>query len=402
MLVQPVFVTLFYLLGKANPSIGAVLGGVIGLGISAYMIELLLFLIGMWLFQRLGMSARVLFLAHFDRQILKETFSFGIFEMLGSLIISAGAALEIWITQYRLINYTEIWGNWGLAQNFIFAFTVSTNLYDGTMPAISEAISNGKKKLCQYYSAQSYKWGALTSAFLAAVLLAIAPRFILGASGPDFERAARYVLPLILFGSLQYLTWSGDSIMLGANRPRIRAVMILMEQAIRILLIFILLPYLQVTGLVVAYLVGIAFRGVVTYFVNNRVAFPQRFFIWQSAVAPLLAGALHFLWLNGLASLVWKGDEITSLLLFLIGLLFSLPIFLFIYSLVGGWDSAGLAEFQESKNLTGFLKGIIDILFWKPIKLGARLSPLTNRFPISIYQAAQEEAAELTLQKVKL
>ncbi len=200
-IVQPIFVGIMYMWGKMNPAYGAAMGGLYGLGIAAYAAELLTFLIGLWLYRRIGYNARVLFLAHFDWEIVKTGFKFGVFEMLGSVAWSVGQAAEIWITQARLVNYAEIWGNWGLAQNFVFAFQILQTLYDGSMPAISEAISHTRKLLSQYYSVMAYKYGGMMSAFLGAVLLAVADRFILGASGPEFERAAVYALPLAAFGA---------------------------------------------------------------------------------------------------------------------------------------------------------------------------------------------------------
>jgi hypothetical protein len=108
MLVQPVFVSLMYAWGNSNPVFGATLGGLLGLGIAAYAAELFTFLIGLWLYRRIGYSARVLFLAHFDWSVVKTAFKFGVFEMLGSVAWSIGQAAEIGITQVRLINYAEI------------------------------------------------------------------------------------------------------------------------------------------------------------------------------------------------------------------------------------------------------------------------------------------------------
>ena len=155
--------------------------------------------------------------------MIKDSFRFGFFEMLGGVLIAGGAAVEIWVTQKWLVNYSETWGNWLLAGNFLLAFTVSTNLFDGIMPAISEALSSGRKLLSQYYSVQSYKWGAIASAVLAAILLVVAPKFIIGSSGDEFQRAAVYAVPLTIFGSIQFLGWLGDAIFLGANKPSLRA-----------------------------------------------------------------------------------------------------------------------------------------------------------------------------------
>jgi len=401
MIVQPVFVGLAYAWGRSHPQFGGAMGGLLGLGIAAYAAELLTFLLGWWLYRRVGYNPKVLFLAHFDWQVVKTSLRFGLFEMLGSLAWAVGQAAEIWITQARLINYAEIWGNWVLAQNFVFAFNVTQTLNEGAMPAISEAISHGKKALSQYYSVMLYKWNGMISFFLGAVLLAVADRFILGASGPEFVRAARYVVPLAIWGTFQFPSWVGDNVQLGSDRPYLKSILIFGEQLIRVLLALILLERFQINALIIAYFVGLFSKGVVAYLINHRICFPPRFFSWQSLIAPLLAAGVHFAWLRWLTGIIWQGDEITSVLIFLIGILPSFPVYLFLYGLFGGWDGDTLGEFENAVSLTGFARPLAW-LFWKSTELGASLSPLTNRFPIHIRTAAMLEAQELTAEKVKL
>jgi O-antigen/teichoic acid export membrane protein len=399
---QLALVPIFYAWGKANPAIGASMGGVIGLGAAAYAIELCNFLFGMWLYRRLGYKVGILFMAHFDWTIIKETFRFGFFEMLGGMTVAAGSALEIWVTQKGLVNYSETWGNWILAGNFLLAFTVSTNLFDGIMPAISEALSSGYKKLSQYYSVQSYKWGAIASAVLGAVLLVVAPKFIIGSSGVEFQRAAILAVPLAIFGSIQFFGWLGDAIFLGSNQPVLRALMILVEQAIRVVLLIVLLARFQIEALIIAYFVGILVRGIVAYFVADRYCFPQKIYFWQTLAAPLMAAGLHYLFLSLIAKFVWQGDEISSVVLFFIGLLPAMPVFFFFYALAGGWDDAGLEEVTEASHMTGFLYPVVKIIFELPSRWGAKLSPLHNRFPIKMRETAMVEAQALTESRVKL
>ncbi len=399
---QLALVPIFYAWGKANPAIGASMGGVIGLGVAAYAIEFCNFLLGMWLYRRLGYKVGILFMAHFDWAIIKETFRFGFFEMLGGMTVAAGSALEIWVTQKGLVNYSETWGNWILAGNFLLAFTVSTNLFDGIMPAISEALSSGYKKLSQYYSVQSYKWGAIASAVLGAVLLVVAPKFIIGSSGVEFQRAAILAVPLAIFGSIQFFGWLGDAIFLGSNQPVLRAVMILVEQAIRVILLVVLLARFQIEALILAYFVGILVRGIVAYFVADRYCFPQKIYFWQTLAAPLMAAGMHYLFLSLIANFVWQGDEISSVALFFIGLLPAMPVFFFFYALAGGWDDAGLEEVTEASHMTGFLYPVVKVIFELPSRWGAKLSPLHNRFPIKMRETAMEEALALTKSRVKL
>jgi O-antigen/teichoic acid export membrane protein len=402
MVVQPVFVGLMFLWGKSHPMFGGALGGLFGLGMAAYAAELLTFYIGWRLYRRVGYNARILFLAHFDWEVVKTSFKFGVFEMLGSAAWSFGQAAEIAITQARLINYAEIWGNWGMAQNFIFAFNVTQTLNEGIMPAISEAFSNGKKLLSQYYTVMAYKYNGLASAFLAAVLLAVAPKFIIGASGVEFQRAAVYVIPLIIWGAIQFPSWVGDQVQLGANKPYLKSILVFSEQVVRVIFAWILLERFQVTALIIAYFIGLASKGIAAYIINHKLCYPQRFFAWQSLIAPLLAGATHYgiLWL--ITDAIWNGEQISSVLIFLVGILPSFPLYMFFYGFFGGWDSATLDELNEAVALTGAVRWLAHWGIYAPTALGARVSPLHGRFPISIRDAAMREAAELTQEKVKL
>jgi O-antigen/teichoic acid export membrane protein len=401
MITQPLIVTVMYKWGQTHPVFGAAMGGLLGLGLAAYAAEVLVFVVGLWLYRRLGLNVRVLFLAHFDWEVIRNSFRFGVFEMLGSMAWGLGQAAEIWITQARLINYAEIWGNWTLAQNFIFAFNALATLYNNLMPSMSEAISHGRQVLSQYYSAQAYKYGGLISAFIGAVLLAVADRFILGASGPEFVRAAAYAIPLIIWGAVQYPSWVGDNVQRAANKPYLMTIMIGAEQSIRVVLAWLLLARLQVNALIVAYFVGLLTKGIVSYIVNDRVCFRQRFYFWQSLAAPLLAGAAHYAVLRWLTGLLWQGDQVSSVLIFFVGILPSFPLFAFFYALFGGWDDATLAELRRGAELAGFMRPLA-MIFWSASALGARLSPLHNRFPIRIRGEAMREALALTGEKVSL
>jgi O-antigen/teichoic acid export membrane protein len=166
--------------------------------------------------------------------------------MLGSLAWAGGQAAEVAITQDGLINYAETWGNWVVAQNFVYGFNVINILYYNLVASISEAISHGRRVLSEYYAAQAYRYGGFFSAYIAAVLLAVADRFILGASGPEFGRAALLATPLILWGAFQYPSWVSDAVQLGSNRPWMKAIMVAGEQVIRIALAAAFLARFQI------------------------------------------------------------------------------------------------------------------------------------------------------------
>ena len=164
MLAQPIFVTIAYAWGKATPQFGGAMGGILGMGIAAYAAELLTFILGLWLYRRVGYNPRVLFLAHFDWEIFITSLKFGVFEMLGSIAWAAGQAAEIWITQARLINYAEIWGNWILAQNFVFALMLPKCLTMEQCPP-SQKLSHTIKRCLVNITASCYISGTGQLAF---------------------------------------------------------------------------------------------------------------------------------------------------------------------------------------------------------------------------------------------
>ncbi len=401
MVTEPIFVILMVTWGRSHPAFGVSMGGLYGLGIAAYVTELLTFLFGLALYRRLGYNARIYFLAHFDWSVIKDSFRFGVFEMLGSVAYGIGQAAEVAISQIYLVNYTEIWGNWKLAQNFVYAFNVMQPLMNNLMPSISEAISHGRQKLSQYYSAMGYKWGGMISAMLAAILLAVADRFILGASGPEFVRAAQYSIPLLIWGTLQYPSWVGDNVQLGANKPWMKSALIAMEQFMRIILAYLLMPTLQINALIIAYIVAIMTKNIVAYFANHKLCFPQRFYFWQSLGAPILAAVVHFAVIRWVSGLIWQGDQVTSIIIFTIAILPSYPIYAFLYGLFGGWDDATLEEVHRAAQISTIMKPFAW-LFWKSTSIGAHISPLHNRFPITNRQAALDEADSLVHERVSL
>lgn len=401
MLTQPAFILLLVWWGRHHPAFGASMGGVIGLGVAAYATAAISFLFGLWLYKRIGYNAKLLFMAHFDWSIAKESLKYGVFLVISGLIAGLGSSLQVLVIQNRLFNNNEIIGNLGMAGNFVFAYSVLLTLTGNAMPAMSEAFSNGCKKLSRYYAAMSYKYGGFVSAFLASVLLAVADRFILGSSGKEFARAAIYVAPLIIQGALQFPSWIADVVMYAANKTRLVTFFAILGLVVNFGVAYVLVDRWQVNALIVTGFVALIVKDVLGYFACNRYCFPLKFYAWQSLVAPILAAGVNFLWLRWLTGLLWKNDELTSMLIFFIALIPSYPVYSFLYGFFGGWDDATLAEFGEGAELSSFMKPMTR-LFHRASALGARISPLHNRFPISIRAEAIQEAETLTQERVSL
>ena len=394
MLVQPVVISLMVWWGRSHPVFGPAMGGLLGLGVAAYVMDFASFLFGWWLYRRIGYNARLLFLAHFDWGVAIQSLKYGVFLFLGGLFGGVGSFMSVTVIQPRLLNTNEIMGNLSLAGTFPYAFSVLQMLTATVLPAISESVTNGKKILGQYYAAMMYKFGGFVSGFIASILLAVADRFIIGSSGQDFQRAAVYVVPMLLIGSFNFASLTSDVIMY-AIKTRLIVIFTALDFVLGIGLTYLLIDRWQVNALLYVPAVTLAVKAFLAYAVNHRYCFPQRFYFWQTLGATTLAAVCHFLWLRWFTGLIWQRDEVTSIVILAFGLLASYPVYAFLYGLFGGWDDNTLAQFGRGTNLSSFMRPMAR-LFYHSCRLGARFSPLHGRFPISIYAAAAAEAEALT------
>ncbi len=384
-----------------QPVFGTAMGGVFGLGLGLYLTELSIFVTGLWLYRRLGYRARVIFLAHFDRQTVWSALRFGVMITAGGVIGALGWTVQVLLMERSLLNYAEIQGHWNLAAGLIVGYQAMGALYQGLMPGLSEAFSHKRLQLSRYYVAQGFKYGGWFSAFIGSALLAVGDRFILGAAGQGWERAAQVVGVLIIWGSLQFPAWFSDQVQQGVGKPALQALMLLFEQSLRVILMMALLGRFQMWGLVLAYLIALPAKDVVAWLVNARFIFRPNIYWWQTVGAPLLGGAANYLALRVLGALIWRGDMATSLLLFFVAILPSLPWYCFWNGFFGGWDTRGLAELRRAARISHVAKPIA-MLIYRASAAGARFSPWHGRFPITLYQQARREAWSLTAEKVAL
>jgi O-antigen/teichoic acid export membrane protein len=344
-------------------------------------------------------------MAHFDRETLRSALRFGTPITVAGVAGGLGYTVQTILIARYLLNWSEVQGNWAVVspQGLLLAYSAVGGLYQGLMPGISEAFNHSRLVLTRYYVAQGFKYGGLFSAFIAAALIGVGDRFILGALGEDYERAAGLMVLMGLWGLIQFPAWFADRLQEGTGRPDLQMWMLIMEQTIRIVLMVLLLPPLGLTGLVLAYIVALATKNVVSWWLTGRLILSFRIYWWQTAIVPLLAGIVTWVLLRILGTAM-GGDginQIMAVLLFFIALLPFLPVFFFFSGLFGGWDEAGLAELRRSAGLSSLGKPIAWLIYYAAA-LGARISPVHGRFPIDLYGRAYEEATTLTRERVSL
>jgi O-antigen/teichoic acid export membrane protein len=401
MIAQPIVVSLLVWWGRSTPIFGPSMGGVLGLGLAAYATEVMSFSFGWYLYRRLGYNSRLLMMAHFSKEVAWDSLKYGFFLFLSGLIGGLGSSINVLVIQSRLFNNNEVLGNIGLANSFVFAFTVFLALTGAMMPSISEAVSNGRKILAQYYAANGYKYGGMVSGFIASILLAVADRFIIGSSGPSFERAAIYVVPMLIAGAFQFGSSNADMVMYGAGKTRLVTVLSLIDLFVNLGLSFLLVDRFQAYGLLAVPFVTLPTKIILGYYLNHRFCFPQKVYFWQTLAAPMLAGGVHYLIVRFVTGLIWQQDELTSIIILVLAMIPSYPLYAFWYGLFGGWDANTLEVFDRGTKLASFMKPFTR-LFYQATALGARLSPLHNRFPFSNHAAAMAEADSLTRERVAL
>lgn len=377
------------------------LSGAVGLGLGLYFTELSIFAVGFWLYRRLGYAWRVVFLAHFTWETVRKALSFGAMITLGGVMGALGWSVQVFLMERGLFNYTEIQGNLNIAFGLLVAFSAIGALYQGVMPALSEAYSHGYRALSAYYLAQGFKYGGWFSGFIAGSLLAVADRFILGSLGEEWVRAAQVVGILIVWGIFQFPAWFSDSVQQGAGKPWLVAAMLFLEQAVRIGLLALLIGPLQLWGVIAAYLVALPLKDLVAWLINARLILRPRLGWWQTVGAPLLAGSITYATLRALGTAFWRSDLPTSLLLFFVAIVPALPYYCFWHAVLGGWDNRGLAELRRAARMTP-VAPVLDWLICRPTRWGARWGLIHNRFPLPGSRPARAEARQLTRRRVEL
>ncbi|MFX1263540.1 MAG: hypothetical protein ACFFAZ_15775, partial [Promethearchaeota archaeon] len=218
-----------------------------------------------------------------------------------------------------------------------------------------------------------------------------------------------YFLLFQLFG---FWSWLGDWMFAGADRTGLAAAAWILEQSLRAVFMtyFVLTEpivfglYLGgMPGIITGYTLALVIKDISMWILIRRSISAPKLYLWQSYAGPGLAAIINFLVLEVLAILLWQGEIVTSAILFFIGVLPSLYLYSFISGLTGTWDTRTVTEFKRASDMVT-MRGVgwLARRFYGSIALGARISPLHNRFPIDIYDEAMKEAEELTREKKQL
>ncbi len=383
--------------GATQPALGESMGGVLGLGLGLFLTELLVFLIGLGLYKRLGYALRALLLPTFDRHIAGRMMSFGGRLAFSAAAVPLGALVQALLLPRLIPGYNALHNAWTLAITFAAVYEVlQLSLYNGLLPAIAEAHSQGYVRLLRYYVSQSVHYGLWFSLFLFTALYAVGDRVIRGTMGQAAVEVVHWLLPVLLWGTFQWLAWSANQILIALGRPATVSWLTLGEQAARVGLLVVLAPPYGIVGVPIAFAGALMLRGLVAWWFVGRATGRTRIYVWQTFVAPVgAATALHGL-LRLVGEWMWTPTIPASVTLLLGGLLAGLALYGFLTALLGGWDNGGIAELGRATRLSGLGWPLAWVLT-ASVRLGAQLSPLHGRFPATLREFAEEEARAATL-----
>jgi O-antigen/teichoic acid export membrane protein len=280
-----------------------------------------------------------------------------------------------------------------LQNRMTWLYWFAWGFYQSLVPALSEALGAGKRRLAQYYIARYFQFAFLFSAAIFSLLMAVGPTFISGAMGPQWAQANKYLWLAALCGLLLPPAFLSDSLQQGAGRPGTQALVMLAEQAVRLFLFVLLIPTMQFPGIYAATLIALGFKAVLAWTLNHRSILPLRLPPWVTLGAPACAGALNSVLWSTVTRLCAPGHTGSVLTLFFVAGAGSFFACFFACGLFGGFDPTALEELDEAARMSSLVRPLC-LLLSGCARIGARLSPI-GAAPLSLATEARAEAAAL-------
>jgi len=399
LVLQAVAVWLLGAWGEQRPDVGSPVGSVLGLGIGLYAAEWITFAAGLILYKLRGHSLRRLFTPSHDRRVTGRTLGFGARLAFGSLAAPVGYLVTAALLTQLLPQVNDIQTTWQLILLFLTAYEIlGQGLYDALVPAMTESHTQQYGSLTRYYASQGVRYGLWSSFFMLATLSALTGRFAEGILNGFDGSAEQLLIPLLIWGALQWLPWSAERGLIALGKPALRSWLMIGETALRVGGLLVLAPRWGILGVVAAYLVALLLRGLVGWYVAQRLGLRIHVSIWQSVIAPGGAALILYNLERMAGEMFWRSAPVHTLFFLMSVLLAAVPSYGFLTAFLGGWDDGGLQELQRAVRLSS-LGFPISWLLYQGVRLGAKVSPLHGQFPVELRDLAEEEAEALTFQR---
>lgn len=402
-ILRIIFILLGRWWGAQNPAIGEVMGATMGSIIGTYLREFLTALIAAYwvapIMREVDPTYSISFLFHidFNNVIIKKCLLFGVKAMLPGLISPVAYMISTMMNIAWLSSYASILGMYNIGE--MLGHMVTTFNFSGIGASFAESYLNKKYKLTQYYFQSIYKWLGLFGFFMIGLLF-YGAELINVIIGSNYS----YVMLIIqnfLFLKLALLFSNHmNQFLNGIGKPEYAIYLAIAEECTRLFVLFIMLVVIPSGWMALVYSVGMGWvvRWIAGLILFHRKVLPVKINLWQTFGASIISAIVQagFIKLGIIFLLpiftIGMGKIVGAVLVILIGIVGSVFLYFAIYSFAGGWDDGQLKVFQRSKEMAGPSKFIIKILHKISYNI-ARISPLTNKFPIDdtgVFEEIQE------------
>lgn len=408
LVLQVATVPIFKAIFANNVMYGPAFGAGIGLLIGQLLGDWVLFGITLKMYKNLKLPLLPVFTADFTKEEFVETFKFGGKMIIGQMWVPLGWLLQVYLVGIFLPNSSAEQGF------FELAFTVSTIpqaislLMAAMMGSLTEAYEYKKENLHSYTTFSGFKWGSIWTFYLVSTFLAIGPDFILGASGPNWARAAALVPLMMFYRALGPTSWQADYEFAAVDKPAYAGLAWVIEQSVRAVLTYWLLVTMRrMEAVIIAYIISLTIKSILVIILIRWKIHKWEWNVWQTYIAPLLAAVVNWLILKGILFLVvdvifgGENNIINAVILFVIGMFGMEYVYAFLMGLFGGFCDNTLEELDLATEMVTGVHGLTRF-YYKMVAAGAKISPLHNKFKVKVYEAAWKEAEELTAIKKRV
>ncbi len=301
-LCQLVFGLLGILIGEADPSIGMLLGGAIGLAIGGLATNWILFVISIFFFRRIQFcSLGSLFGIQFDWSIVKEMIEYGLQKFVANIFTPLRGFIYAAIT-IAILPQASYWlGLIYAAWNISMFVDASMNASFSLTPVAAQAFHLGKKKITSYYLELGRIWYGLLGWMGLWPVVVLTPQLVVGYFGPGWEA----VIPIVVIHSIFRLATNfgmyGLALLDGIGKPKIGMIGAGIRLAVMVALWMIFLPLsVKISPLFGALtLVGAEIIAEILYSIFLQIYIfkyvEEKFHIWEMLIAPGLAGLTNLI-----------------------------------------------------------------------------------------------------------
>ncbi len=351
------------------------------------------FFIGYFLYRRLGYPFKVMFMAHFNWELVKQVILYGYKLTIRQAIDKIDKFLWVVILAVVLSNYLE---NSGIVALALGAYAALEGVEIISISTFSEAYSNNRMKLARHYMLQALQWGFFGSTIIGTMLLIMVSP--LNAYLSTQWSQVTKLLPLVFLSSILIcFARMPDTIFKASGRtefiPLVGAVLL----AVKVIFLFLLVPSMQIFGPPTVLIFVNVTDVILSWLLISRYILKVNVNPIKMALPHLLAGAVVTLVLLAARHYLLPFKMPGLVAMVILTLLMMVPL-IFLTAVFGGWNDVSLDEFERA-SLTNKMTRVVWFNVVKLIKIGRSYRFLPEYQPEN-REEIQAEADQIVVARI--